>query len=203
MLYIALLQIYFFSFLLILTYLFNFYLSLYTMNSYDLLYYTYLFSPSWYLPPIIVLSSLSYLIFPLLCFNYIIQQISPAKILLSTVSSPRFFPKNSTNVSSPSTPPTPNSANRALHRRYTGLCPIFLPLRGPPPTPLVFTLNSFVAALRGRIYGPAPYPSSLQTGIRLSLSLPQILRTLTLTCRLSCSWLRLPPLSSARGHPIG
>jgi hypothetical protein len=46
LLYIALLQIYFFSFLLILTYLFNFYLSLYTINYYDLLYYAYLFSPS-------------------------------------------------------------------------------------------------------------------------------------------------------------
>lgn len=74
---------------------------------------------------------------------------------------------------------------------------------GPPPIPLVFTLNSFVPALRRRIYRPAPHPSSLQTAIRPSLSLPQILRILTLTCLLSCSWLRLSPPSSVREHPIG
>lgn len=63
---------------------------------------------------------------------------------------------------------------------FTGCGGSYLPLlllRSTFPLHLtgLLPLDSLVAALRGPIHGPAPRPSSLQTGIRLSLSLPQIL----------------------------
>jgi hypothetical protein len=68
--------------------------------------------------------------------NRVIQQNSPATLLLSTVSNARFWPKYSTNVLPAPESSIPNASNRALHRSPTSARPNAIPYNPPINTPL-------------------------------------------------------------------